>query len=287
MESAAGWGVVLPRADRLAGVRMAGFRDGGAGQVDVRVVPHPAVSMVFEFGAGPLVVDARSGREERGNLAVGYLHSAVRVRGRAVECVQVRLSPTVAYAVLGVSPAELDHLAVTLDDLWGRDAAQLRERLGDARSWSERFDLVESVLARRCAAGPTVDPEVAWAWSRITGSGGRVRVDGLAADLGWSRRRLWSRFRAQIGLPPKRAAKLVRFDRAVHRLAAGGDPAGTAAAGGYVDQSHLHRDVQELTGMTPGGVASEVWLAVDALAWPATGRAPSPSGAPPRGPAGP
>jgi AraC-like DNA-binding protein len=271
----AGWSVVLPeRPARVAGVRMAGFRDHGGGPVDVRVVPHPAVSMMLEFGAGPHVVDAVTGRRHRGNLAVGYLHDAVRVRGRHVECVQVRLSPTTAFSVLGRSPADLNHLVVTLDDLWGRDAARLREQLGEARSWGARFALTEAALARRRAAGPTVDPEVGWAWARITGSRGRIRIDALAAELGWSRRRLWSRFCAQVGLPPKRAAKLVRFDHAVHRLAAGEDAAGVAAGCGYVDQSHLHRDVQEIGGTTPAGIAAQTWLAVDTLAWPVPMRTP-------------
>jgi AraC-like DNA-binding protein len=265
----AGWHVVLPeRPARVPGVRMAGFRDDGDGPVDVRVVPHPAVSMMLEFGAGPLVVDALTGRRHRGNIAVGYMHGAVRVRGQHVECVQVRLSPVTAFSVLGTSPADLNHLVVTLDDLWGRDAARLREQLDEAPSWGTRFALTEAAFARRRVSVPRVDPEVAWAWARIVGSRGRIRIDALAAELGWSRRRLWSRFCAQTGLPPKRAAKLVRFDHAVHRLAAGEDAAGVAAGSGYVDQSHLHRDVQEIGGLTPAGIAAETWLAVDARAWP-------------------
>ncbi|MEU6795899.1 helix-turn-helix domain-containing protein [Nonomuraea wenchangensis] len=77
---------------------------------------------------------------------------------------------------------------------------------------------------------------------------------------GRGRKRLWSRFRAQLGLPPKRAAKLVRFDRAAHRLVAG--------EGGYADQSHLHREVMAFTGATPSALAAEPFLAVDPLAWP-------------------
>jgi hypothetical protein len=47
-----------------------------------------------------------------------------------------------------------------------------------------------------------VDPEVVWAWDRIAVSGGRVGVEELAAEVEWSRKRLWSRFRSQNGLPP-------------------------------------------------------------------------------------
>jgi len=111
---------------------------------------------------------------------------------------------------------------------------------------------------------------VAWAWRRIARGHGLVRVDRLAAEVGWSRKRLWSRFRSQLGLPPKRAAKLVRFDHAAHRLVAGEGAARVAADTGYADQSHLHRDVVAFTGVTPATVAGEPFLAVDDIAWPVT-----------------
>jgi methylphosphotriester-DNA--protein-cysteine methyltransferase len=101
----------------------------------------------------------------------------------------------------------------------------------------------------------------------------RGRVDGLAADVAWSRKRLWSRFRSQIGLTPKRAAHFVRFDHAVHRLAAGVSDAVVAAESGYVDQSHLHRDVMAFAGLTPTAVAVAPWFAVDDVAWAAPAHA--------------
>jgi len=105
-------------------------------------------------------------------------------------------------------------------------------------------------------------------------SRGQVRVERLAAETGWSRKRLWSRFRSQLGLTPKRAAQLIRFDHAAHRLAAGHSAALVAAESGYADQSHLHRDVVAFAGVTPGAVAVAPWLAVDHIAWAAPGHPP-------------
>ena len=257
---------------------MAGFRDRGVTTIGHRAVPHPAVTLVLEFGSGPLIVEDAEGRQQRGSLVagLGFGLGAVRVRGENFEAVQVRLSPVVARAVLGVSPADLDGAVAALDDVWGRQASYIREQLNDASSWEERFALTDALLARRRQAGSPVDPEVAWAWHRILVGRGQVRVDVLAAEVGWSRKRLWSRFHSQIGLPPKRAAKLVRFDHAAHRLAAGEDAARVAADGGYADQSHLHRDVVAFTSATPATLAGEPWLAVDDTAWP--DRKPSSSG---------
>jgi AraC-like DNA-binding protein len=235
------------------------------------MVPHPAVTLLLEFGAGAPVLECAPGQQQRGSLVAGPglgAGGAVRVRGENVECVQVRLSPVIARAVLGCSPADLDGTVVSLSDLWGREMSRIREQLGDASSWQERFALTDALLARRLDAGPPVAPEVAWAWHRIVSSRGRTRVDGLAAEIGWSRKRLWSRFRSQLGLPPKSAVKLVRFDHAAHRLVAGDGAAHVAADAGYADQSHLHRDVMTFTGSTPTALANEPFLAVDDLAWP-------------------
>jgi AraC-like DNA-binding protein len=273
-DAAAIWDIATPsRPGRLAGVSMAGFRDRVPGVVDLRVVPYPAVTVVVDLG-GDVVVDDGSGRRRRGSVVAGLAPGSVRAWGRDVECLQVRLSPVVAHAVLGAS-TELGGTVVGLDDLWGGDASRTQERLHSARSWDDRFALIEAALAGRCEAGRAVDPEVAFAWEQMVVSGGRLRVERLAGELGWSRKRLWSRFRAQIGLTPKRAAQLVRFDRAAHRLAAGQGAARVAAEGGYVDQSHLHRDVMAFAGVTPTAVAVAPWLAVDDVAWAAPQPAPA------------
>jgi AraC-like DNA-binding protein len=246
---------------------MAGFSDQAPDLLEVAMVPHPAVTILFDLGDEPLVVVDDTGQQQRGRIVAGLAPSGARGQGgRSFECLQVRLSPVVAHAILGDSSA-LGGTLVALDDLWGREAERTQERLRAARSWEDRFAIAEAALAPRCAAGPPVDPEVTFAWRQLVASRGRVRVERLAAKVGWSRKRLWSRFGSQIGLTPKRAALLIRFDRAAHRLAAGQNAAAVAAESGYVDQSHLHRDVMAFTGVTPTAVAAAPFLAVDDVAW--------------------
>jgi AraC-like DNA-binding protein len=251
---------------------MAGFRDRTTDLVDLHVVPYPAVTVVIDLGDG-LLVDDGSGRQQRGSVVAGLAPGSVRGRGRDIECLQVRLSPVVAHAVLGAS-SELGGTVVALDDLWGHDAIQFQERLRAAGSWDERFAMAEAALAQRHDAGRAVDPEVAFAWEQMVTSRGQVRIERLAAEIGWSRKRLWSRFGSQIGITPKRAAQLVRFDHAAHRLAAGHSAALVAAESGYADQSYLHRDVMAFAGVTPTVMAVAPWLAVDDVAWPVPEHAP-------------
>ncbi|MEU7027873.1 AraC family transcriptional regulator [Streptomyces sp. NPDC046275] len=266
------WRVTRPvRPGRVPGVVLAGLRDLGPTPVDHRLDPHPVVTLALACGESALGIDESTGRRHRGSLVTGLgfgVGGTARVRAANVEWMQVRLSPAIARTVLGAGPAELENSVVGLDALWGeRRTARLRERLAEAGSWEERFALVEGLFARLSAAGPAIDPELAWAWDRIVAGHGRVRVEALADELGWSRKRLWSRFHAQLGLPPKRAVSLVRFDRAATRLAGGQDAAGVAADCGYADQSHLHRDVVAFTGVTPSAVAGGPLVASADLAW--------------------
>lgn len=245
---------------------MAGFRQRGSQAVELAPVPYPAVTVVIELSEDRLVLADRAGGEQRGGVAGGLGPRGLRAGGHAIECLQVRLSPVVAHAVL--DPALLGGGAVAgLHHLWGRSAERLEARLRSAGTWDERFALVEAELGRRWESGPAVDPEVVEAWEGVVASHGRVRVETLARRTGWSRKRLWRRFVSQVGTTPKQAARLVRFDHAAHRLAAGSPAAQVAADLGYFDQSHLHRDVAAFADLTPAGLAIAPWLAVDDVAW--------------------
>jgi hypothetical protein len=184
---------------------MAGFSDRANDLVDIALVPHPAVTVIFDLGDAPIFVDDGCGQQQRERVVAGLAPSGARGRGLAgsFECLQVRLSPVAAHAVLGAS-SELGGTVVALDDLWGRDAVRTQEQLRAAESWDDRFAITEAALARRHDAVRAVDPEVTFSWGQMVASRGQIRVERLAAEVGWSRKRLWSRFRSQIGLTPKR-----------------------------------------------------------------------------------
>ncbi|MFJ8582900.1 helix-turn-helix domain-containing protein [Micromonospora sp. NPDC093277] len=240
------------------------------------MVTHPSVSLFVDLSEGEGLLYDTHGRRERGSVVVGLLPGDLWASGRGgVDCLQVRLEPVAAAAVLGAS-TELSGAVVSLEDIWGRAARRAEDRLRAAASWDERFTIAAEILSRRKGARRAVDPEVAYTWRQTLTSRGRVRVDGLADEVGWSRKRLWSRFRSQLGITPKRAARLVRFDHAAHLLAAGHAPASVATESGYVDQSHLHREVKAFAGLTPTAVAVAPWLAIDDVAWPASSPTPSP-----------
>ena len=114
-------------------------------------------------------------------------------------------------------------------------------------------------------------PEVAWAWRALLASRGRLPVAELARQLGWSRRHLGERFRDALGLAPKPAARVLRFEAACGdaRPRARGARrrlAELAVACGYHDQAHLTREWQALAGCPPAEwIARELPFVQDEL----------------------
>jgi AraC-like DNA-binding protein len=166
--------------------------------------------------------------------------------------VQVDLTPLGGRMLLGAPMHEVAGRVVALDDALGPLGAALPERMACARGWDERFALLDALLGNTMLAAAPPPPDVAYAWERLTRSGGRLAVESLAAELGCSRRHLAARFRDHVGVSPKAAARVIRFHTAVRRLSAGGAAwADIALDCGYYDQPHLNRDFREFAGITP------------------------------------
>ncbi|MDW5324360.1 hypothetical protein [Plantactinospora sp. KLBMP9567] len=115
---------------------MAGFRHRAPALVDIAMVAHPSVTLLFDLSEGEGLVCDTHGRHERGSVVVGLLPGDLRAAGRRGDCLQIRLQPVAAAAVLGAS-AELSGTMAALKDVWGRDAGRVEDRLRAAASWDE------------------------------------------------------------------------------------------------------------------------------------------------------
>lgn len=135
---------------------------------------------------------------------------------------------------------------VSLDELWGRDGALLRERLLNAPTPEARLRILETILLEHLTGG--VDPAVAFA---ITALGQGMTVRETAARVGLLPRTLVRRFEQQVGLPPKRYARVHRLQRILKAARQGKEWTRIAAEQGFTDQAHLIHDFRELAGITP------------------------------------
>lgn len=225
----------------------ADFAQRAAGPVETREAANAKIVVIVDLDEGWTV----EGERFR-SFAGGLYPRPVRVRHEGSAAgVQIDLEPVAARSLLGVPAGELSGRTVGLEDLLGRRADNVAERLHGAADPAERFAILDEVLRRALAgAREGCRPDTRRAWALLEASGGRMRVEELAAALGCSRRHLVNRFAADVGAPPKLAARLIRFETARRRL--GSAPlARLAAECGYADQAHLSREFAALAGAPP------------------------------------
>lgn len=256
-----------------------GYREVGVSPGSHRGLPSPYLTVIITL-VDPLVIAAHPDPRTppcRYDTLIGGLHrvpALITHVGRQ-SGVQVGLSPLGARALLGLPAGELASLDVDAGAVWGSFAQELRERMLAVGDWPQRFAALDALLLRRVDADARLQPEIGQSWRRLLATAGGVDVSVLASDVGWSGRYLSRRFGVEIGLSPKAAARVVRFDRTrrlLHRQAGAGRGlalATLAATCGYYDQAHLAREFGEFAGCSPSRWLAEEFRNVQDLAGPA------------------
>lgn len=217
------------------------------------VVPSPEVHVVVRFGSSvPGGVDVH---------ALGIrptVHRKLVRGGQRVILARLRLGTHAA--VLGSPASELAGRVVTLEDLWGRSAAQcLLDRLAGVRDVEPAARILERAIAARTTNSRRSDARL----SLVTAAAQRLEhasVSAVAHQLSMSERHLRRVFSDATGLSPKTFAKLKRFGRAVEAVETTAETSWSqvAAGAGYYDQAHMIAEFRSIAGVTPRAFLTEL-----------------------------
>ncbi len=150
--------------------------------------------------------------------------------------VGLRFRPGILPRLLGVPAVELRDSRVALTDL---GIAEQRSLTG---------------LAARLASDEATKETAPWSHRELRGItdslGAGAAVTEVARAFGWSSRTLQRQCSAVYGYGPATLRRILRFRRAVRMLDDGASIAQAATATRYADQSHLHREFRDLTGIS-------------------------------------
>ncbi|MET8249830.1 AraC family transcriptional regulator [Micromonospora sp. NPDC005197] len=217
-----------------------------------RVVPHPAVNVVFRSdGASDRDGDAAEAGEVAG---VGRDLFRITLTGTGRVC-GIQFRPGGFHPFWRRSVAELTGRRLPLP------AGRLTRPAHPvcAGSDSDRCRALDAALT---AWAPDPDPAAAEAVrlaESIRADRTVLRVDEFAARHGVPVRRLQRLFTECVGVGPKWVIRRYRLQEAVERAAGAPlDWAGLAATLGYSDQAHLVRDFTAVAGVSPAAYARSV-----------------------------
>ena len=218
-----------------------------------KILPGPAASLWINLNRDEFCSFSDTGRVIR---VPGAMLAGPTSRASVIEFEQGRAHVSVNFALGAAArffapPLELARdQQVALADVWGRPGASLRERLLEAATPREALDVIEKVLLGHVSGPLAPDPLVTAAAGGLSAG---IPVGEVASVLGVLPRTIRRRFTAQVGLSPKRFARVQRLQRVVRDL--GGetevDWASVAARHGYADQPHLAEEFRQLVGVTP------------------------------------
>jgi AraC-like DNA-binding protein len=232
------------------------YLDGPAPYQRLKVFPMPSVHLIVNLGDGCQVY--RPDQAEpyaRGveSCCVGLWSShhvveyptTLRVYG-------IHFKPGGASPFLPMPLTELHDAVVALDDVWGRDAEEIRGRLHDAPTIEAGFALMQRLLMMRLTE-PTGLERVRFGIGEIERHHGAVSIRRLAGALGISQNHLGTQFKRLVGVPPKQLARSYRFAHVLQSI----DPdvpvdwAEVALNTRFYDQSHFTKEFSAFTGFSP------------------------------------
>lgn len=133
----------------------------------------------------------------------------------------------------------------------------IEDNLSVKKTASERVQCVEQFLLSHLNCDHE-DLLIQTACRELDKNNGNYPIATLAKTLGLSERSLERRFQIHVGTTPKKYARIVRLRSTIFQREKLSSWAEVAYAAGYYDQSHMINDFQELYGMSPDSIYSQM-----------------------------
>jgi AraC-like DNA-binding protein len=218
------------------------------GAAEIRRVPTARASIYYAAN----VVTGPGAAPVTGMFCEGPHSRAFTVTSESGELVGVKVAPGGLRALLAIPARKMRDHTIPLEQLWGKPAIELGERMQAAASTAERVALLQHALAVRWRAAGE-HPVAVTVARMIEECAGRTTVRELCERAGYGQRSMLQRFDDGVGLTPKQCIRLARLRAAIVRVAErpGGDGAELAVACGYCDQAHMIHEFRDLVGVPP------------------------------------
>src|SRR5262245_57476914 len=223
------------------------------------IVPDGDIKLIFPFSGA---ISCQIGARGRLHAASRLIVSGMRTQPgnlsfpSGVNAIGVIIRPEAAYTLLPVPHSEITDTTFDAEEILGARARWLQEELMELPRAEDRVAHLQTRLCAWARARQARDLPFEYAVSQVRRYEGRIRIDILAQDVGWSRRRLERRFLEHAGVSPRALASIVRFNAVYKRMrhvATGGYA--TLIQDHYFDQSHFLKAFKRYAGMTPRAYA--------------------------------
>lgn len=160
--------------------------------------------------------------------------------------------PFATWQLFGIPPAELADADGDASGVLGSWLAELWQKVGSAATFSERIQVVTEALLPFVPSARPLTPIMSTV-RLLFPFDDTSRITRVARASAMSVRSYERRFTVEIGMPPKKFARVARFATAIDlRRRSNASWLNVAHNVGYFDQMHMVKDFQSLGGDAPG-----------------------------------
>lgn len=210
--------------------------------------------LTFEIGS-PTIVTFSSGKTAAWHRAqlIGAQtrYTGSRCLGKGV-AFAIFFRPFATWQLFRVPPAELTDLVFPAAEVLGSWVTELLHVLADSRTFAGQAAVTtKALLPFVTAADPLTS--IMSTMHRLLPTTEPARITEVARSVSISVRTYERQFEREIGIPPRKFARLARFARAIDRKRTDEDSwLDIAHRLGYFDQMHMIKDFRTFGGDTPG-----------------------------------
>jgi AraC-like DNA-binding protein len=218
--------------------------------------PNGCPKLIFIYGNSlTSIVNGRVQCSREGLYFVGardcpaLLHSSAHRIG----IVGVEFYPHGAYPFLSMPMSEIVNRLVAAESLFDRWGRQVTERFRNLESAQEKVVCIQDELIELLRKRQERSLLVEFCVKALKSADGRLSMEKLQQQTGYTRRYLELLFRRYVGFPPKVLAGIFRFQKFYRKWARGqsyDDLKGELYAD-YYDEAHFCNEFKRMTGYSP------------------------------------
>ena len=236
-------------------------------------LPASATSIAAPNGCPKLIIPYENSivSEANGRTQTSYAHrmyfvgnrdSATLIRSSAQKTafIAIEFCPHGAFPIFGVPMSETSNGLWETDCVFGQWSRDVQVTLNDLERVDKKVAYIQDRLIlllrkNRCDAGL-----VGYCVGALRSADGRISIQELQQQTGYSRRYLDRLFQQHVGLSPKVLAEIFRFQRFYRKWAEGVslDVFKAELYDHYYDQAHFTKEFRKMTGHAPGKFIREV-----------------------------
>lgn len=214
--------------------------------------PDGGASIIFNLG-DDFLIGRNSIRQKYFLEVASTVTRRLNLQGQ-IEAIGVHFKPGGIFPFLGIPLYELANDTIVLDDLEPGMIQSAYQQICQASSLPEKIAHIETWLMSRLKDSRVVSPIVGASLDMIMNKNGQISMKDVADRIYVSQRQLERLYKKQVGMSPKKYARLLRVAHARNVLKHNPKRVRATDIGlvtGFYDQPHFIREFKLIVGLTP------------------------------------